>query len=55
MYIDEDGNKYDLNELKEFFDEHREEIRLNSGAETFEEYLRNCLSKNGNLTEVGGN
>ena len=54
-FVDEEGNVFDLNELREFFDTNREEISLNSGAETFEEYLRNCLSKNGNLTEMGRN
>ena len=51
MYIDENGNIYTRSELETYYNQHRNEIEVNSGAETFEEYLGNCLSKNGNLEE----
>lgn len=52
MYIDENGNLYSRSELETYYNQNRNEIEVNSGAETFEEYLENCTSKNGNLCEL---
>ena len=55
MYTDDNGNIFTLAELKAEYEANADNIRESSNATSFEEWLSNCLSKNGTLSVIRGN